>query len=88
METGIVAKDVCVISKNQSMTLRPLEIFNTLSAKYHSNDGKVLTDEIFLLKNLDLVSLHCIFVGNKTRHASHSNSAPGRVFDFYGGALS
>ena len=70
------------------MTFRPLEIFKTLSVKHLSNRRKRFIDEIFLLKNLDLVGLDCIIVGNKTRHASHSNSAPGRVFDFYGGALS
>jgi hypothetical protein len=25
----------------------------------------------------------CIFAGNNTSHASHLNSAPGLVFDFY-----
>jgi len=25
----------------------------------------------------------CIFAGNMTRHASHQNCAPGRVFEFY-----
>lgn len=28
---------------------------------------------------------YCIFDNNRTRHASHWNSAPRRVFDFYGG---
>ncbi len=28
-----------------------------------------------------------IFVTNRTRHASHLNSAPRRVFDFYGGLV-
>jgi hypothetical protein len=29
-----------------------------------------------------------IFASNKTHHASHMNSAPGWVFDFYGGLIS
>lgn len=29
----------------------------------------------------------CIFASNTTRHASHKNSAPGRVFEFYTGHI-
>lgn len=39
----------------------------------------------FICINLIIVT---IFVTNKTHHASHLNSAPGWVFDFYGGYLS
>jgi hypothetical protein len=39
----------------------------------------------FVCINLIIVT---IFVTNKTHHASHLNSAPGWVFDFYGGHLS
>jgi len=34
------------------------------------------------------IKFDTIFVGNKTHHASHKNSAPGWVFDFYGGHIS
>jgi hypothetical protein len=34
------------------------------------------------------IKFDTIFVSNKTHHASHLNSAPGWVFDFYGGHVS
>jgi hypothetical protein len=43
---------------------------------------------IFYSKVLAYSNACHIFVNNKTRHASHLNSAPGRVFDFYGGYIS
>lgn len=36
-------------------------------------------------KVCNCINFDTIFAGNKTHHASHLNSAPGWVFDFYGG---
>lgn len=56
---------------------------------------KVLSMQGFYTKLLKNCSKVCscikfdiIFVSNKTHHASHLNSAPGWVFDFYGGHVS
>ena len=40
---------------------------------------------IFNKNVLSFDNSYYIFVSNKTRHASHQNSAPGWVFDFNGG---
>lgn len=56
---------------------------------------KVLSMQGFYTELLKSCSKVCscikfdtIFVSNKTHHASHLNSAPGWVFDFYGGHVS
>ena len=37
----------------------------------------------FLSSGIDNLIISCIFTCNNTSHASHLNSAPGLVFDFY-----
>ena len=46
------------------------------------NDVKDFMDNSWRYSDVD-----AIFASNNTRHASHLNSAPGRVFDFYRGTI-
>jgi hypothetical protein len=50
----------------------------------------LLLKKLSYLENNSVFVCNCIkfdiiFASNKTHHASHLNSAPGWVFDFYGG---
>lgn len=57
--------------------------FNSLSMQgFHTNVLKKF------LKVWNFIKFDTIFASNKTHHASHLNSAPGWVFDFYGGHVS
>lgn len=41
----------------------------------------------FCAEFVQILSNFCTFVINNTSHASHQNSAPGLVFDFFRGTL-
>jgi len=45
-----------------------------------------IISELFILRKICIyIKNDIIFASNKTHHASHLNSAPGWVFDLYGG---
>jgi len=70
-----------------------MENFNKMkliSKKYNYLKGlltKVFNTNLLIncLKACNCIKFDSIFVINRTCHASHLNSAPRRVFDFYGG---
>jgi hypothetical protein len=69
-------------------------LYNELQSKFMNGLKHIQTPQLQGLQKNDIIicSFLCnyiifdiIFASNKTHHASHLNSAPGWVFDFYGG---
>lgn len=63
--------------------MNSLKNLQSLILLWQTNNSKNISEKICISIKFDT-----IFALNKTHHASHLNSAPGWVFDFYGGHVS